>query len=207
MKRLAIACLMLVALQATHADTRQEFWSWFESVEGRLDPASPDPIVAEDMGYWLGRISPELSYELSKSGRKRVLTLSADGKEALVPLVDDIVSKAPRVKGWKFVSLRRQQKTLRPVSAGEATLDPENLFFDLYDDGAKFGIVFYLPEFVHERLDDYRLAAMRLMSMSIGERDVAGWIGFVDFDRHGVRDTEFSQPFADFETVFDGLRK
>ena len=45
-------------------------------------------IVAEDMGYWLGRISPELSYELSKSGRKRVLTLSADGKEALVPLVE-----------------------------------------------------------------------------------------------------------------------
>jgi hypothetical protein len=45
------------------------------------------------------------------------------------------------------------------------------------------------------------------MSISIGERDVAGWIGFVDFDRHGVRDAEFSRPFADFETVFDGLRK
>ena len=207
MKRLGIACLTLLAFQAVHADTRREFWNWFESVEGSLDPASPDPTLIEDMGYWLGRISPELSYELSRSGRKRILTLSADGKEALVPLVDDIVSKAPGVKGWKFVSLRRQQKTLRPVSSGEAMLDPENLFFDLYDDGAKFGVVFYLPEFVHDRVDDYRLAAMRLMCMSIGERDVAGWIGFVDFDRYGVRDTEFSRPFSDFEAVFDGLRK
>ena len=39
MKRLGIACLTLLALQAVHADTRQEFWNWFESVEGSLDPA------------------------------------------------------------------------------------------------------------------------------------------------------------------------
>ncbi len=202
--------LLIVALLASPpviGDERAEFWAWFESAADRIDVRSPGPIVEEDMAYWLRRISPDLSYEFQGSGRKSVLTLSADGREALVPLVDSMVSQAPKVRGWKFVSLRQKVKEPRPVTVGGITLDPGTLFFDLYDDGPKFGVVFYLPEFVHDEIDDYRLAAMRLMSMSVGERDVASWIGFVDFDRHGVRDTEFSRPFADFETVFDGLRK
>lgn len=207
MKRFVVTLLLGLALLPAFADEQQEFWSWFESVESRMDPDSPDPIVVEDMDYWLGRISPDLSFELGKSGRKHTLTISADGRAALVPLVDKMVGDAPKIRGWRFVSLRQKQKHLRPVTVGGTTLDPDNLFFDLYDDGPRFGVAFYLPEFVQAQVDDYRLAAMRLMSMSVGERNVASWIGFVDFDRHGVRDIAFSRPFAEFETVFDGLRK
>lgn len=207
MKRFVTTLLLGLAFLPAVADEQQAFWSWFETVESRMQPDPPDPVVVEDMGYWLGRISPDLSFELGHSGRKRTLTLSADGRAALVPLVDKLVEDAPKIRGWKFVSLRQKQKRLRPVTVGEITLDPDNLYFDLYDDGPRFGVAFYLPEFVHTRVDDYRLAAMRLMSMSVGERNVASWIGFVDFDRHGVRDMAFSRPFVEFETVFDGLRK
>ena len=206
MKRFALA-LLLVISGPVLAGAQQDFWSWFESVAERLDPLSPDPVVVEDMGYWLGKVSPDLSFELDQRGRKRVLTLSADGRQSLVPLVDKVVGEAPQIRGWKFVSLRQREKALRPVTVGSITLDPGRLHFDLYDDGPRFGVVLYLPEFDHGHVDDYRRAAMRLMSMSIGERDVASWIGFVDFDRQGVRDIQFSRPFAEFRDVFERLRK
>ena len=206
MKRFALV-LLLVVNGPVLAGAQQEFWGWFESVAGSLDADSPDPVIVEDMGYWLGRISADLSFELDKRGRKQVLTLSADGRQALVPLVDKLVGEAPQIRGWKLVSLRPREKALRPVTVGSITLDPGRLHFDLYDDGPRFGVVFYLPEFDHRSVDDYRRAAMRLMSMSIGERDVASWIGFVDFDRQGVRDMQFSRPFAEFRDVFKRLGK
>jgi hypothetical protein len=206
MKRFALALILVISGPAL-ASAQQEFWAWFESVADRLDPDSPDPIMVEDMGYWLGRVSADLSFELGKRGRERVLTLSADGRQALVPLVDKFVGEAPQIRGWKLVSLRPREKTLRSVMVGGITLDPGRLHFDLYDDGPRFGVVLYVPEFHHESVQYYRRAAMRLMSMSIGEREVASWIGFVDFDRQGVRDIQFSRPFAEFRDAFERLDK
>lgn len=207
MKRFTLALLLLGISGHVLADRQQQFRVWFESVAECLDPDSPDPIVVEDVSCWPGRVSADLSFGLVKRGSRRVLALSADGRQSLVPLVDKVVSEAPQVRGWKFVSLRQREKVLHPGKVGDITLDRGRLRVDLYDDGSRFGVVFYLPAFDHDRVHDYRRAAVRLMSMGIDEREVFSWIGFVDFDRQSVSEMQFSRPFAEFREVFQRLGK
>jgi len=45
------------------------------------------------------------------------------------------------------------------------------------------------------------------MCQAVGERNVGNEVGFVDLDSQDVRDAQFSRPFADFPTVFNGLRR
>ena len=207
MSRLLTGLLLLLGLQVAMADPASEFWDWFAANEDRVGAEPYGPQTSEDMAYWLGRIAPGLSYQITRSGRKSVLTLSSDGELRLFPIVDRLVEAAPRVRGWKVKSLRRRVKALQTESTGAVTLNPADLYFDLYEDAGRFGVVFYLPVFEPGSMQDYRTAAMRLMSQSVGERDVGAWIGFVDFDSQNVRDMEFSRPFQDFRQVFDGLRK
>jgi hypothetical protein len=206
--RWTAAALLLVALFLdAHAEPLTEFWRWFEANSERLASNPEGPETVEDMDYWLGRIHQGLSYQIRSAGRKKELILSADGEMRLFPIVDQLARQAPRTKGWKITALRRKQRLLEPVTVGEATIDPAQVFFDLYDDGARFGVVLYVPRPNDDHLDDYRIAAIRLMSQAVGEREIGNWIGFVDLDRHGVRDMEFSRPFAEFEHVFKSLRK
>ena len=207
MSRFLAGLLLLPGLQVAMADPTSEFWDWFAANEDRVGAEPYGPETSEDLAYWLARIAPGLSYEIRRGGRKSVLTLSSDGELRLFPIVDRLVEAAPRIRGWKVVSLRRRVKSPQAESTAGVILNPADLYFDLYEDAGRFGVVFYLPVFDPGSMKDYRTAAMRLMSQSVGEREVGAWIGFVDFDSQNVRDMEFSRPFKDFREVFDGLRK
>ena len=207
--RLCLALLLPILagagpLRAEEADDR--FWDWF----GREHEALLEPATSADrreaLSYWLGRVHPGLSYELDAQGRRKTLTLSADGDFGLFATVRRLVDAAPKVKGWKFVALRQKRRDLRAEPVDPIVLDPATTWFDLYRDGGRVGVVFYLPDYEPELLDAYRVAAMRLMSQAVGEWAVGTEVGFVDFDAQGVRDTAFSRPFDEFASVFGKLR-
>lgn len=207
MRKPVAVLLLFLAWHGQAAGPEAEFWEWFAANAQRL-ASSPDAAeTGDEMSYWLGRIEPGLSCQIVGGGRKTVLVLSADGSMGLFPVVDRLIGQAPRIKGWKVQSLRKRQDRLTPVTVGGVTLDPARVNFDLYEDGFRYGVVLYVPQPVDDHMDDYRTAARRLMSQSIGEREVGAWIGFVDVDRYGVRDMQFSQPFSRFREVFEGLPK
>ena len=189
------------------ADGVDDFWYWFEFEHETLVAPETRADGEQALAYWLGRIDPGLSYALDTSGRRKTLTLSADGDVNLFRRVELMVEAGPKVKGWKYVAFRQKTRKLTPVAVDPVVLDPATTHFDLYRDTGKIGVVLYLPEFDPDQKDAYRLAAMRLMSQAVGEWDVGTEIGFVDFDNQQVRDMQFSRPFADFAEVFRKLRK
>lgn len=201
---LVAACLAASAVSATEID---EFWGWFAHAEQGLRQPEWSTDDREAMEYWLGRIEPDLSHERSESGRKQVLVFSSDGNPGLFRTVERLVSESPRIRGWKFLALRRQQKSLQPVTVGSVELDPADVFFDLYRDGARIGVVFYLEDYAPDQIETYRTAARRLMCQAIGERNVGVEVGFVDIDRQTVRDMQFSRPLSDFKEAFDQVQK
>jgi len=206
---LAPSAILAQAGQAGQAEDNPiaEFWSWFASQAARVKEGGDDAENREAMAYWLGRIRPGLSYQILQRGRKAELVLTADGQIALFGTVAAVARAAPKIKGWKITALRAKTRKLSTVRIGDAAIDPATTWFDLYQDSARLGVVFYLPEFQGEHIEDYRKAARVLMCQAVGERNVGNEIGFVDIDSRDVRDAQFSRPFTDFSTVFNGLRR
>ncbi len=212
--RLCLLGLILLAgpasdLRAGQAEALPvaEFWSWFEVEAARLRETGDDEDNREAMAYWLGRIRPGLSYEILPDGRKAELVLSADGQISLFGTVTAVARAAPKIRGWKVTALRPRVREPSVVRIGDIEIDPHTTWFDLYQDGPRLGVVFYVPGYQPERVEDYRRAARILMCQAVGERNVGNEVGFVDLDNQDVRDAQFSRPFADFRTVFDGLRR
>lgn len=212
--RLCLLALIILAgavpeLRAGQAEAGPvaEFWNWFEGEAARLRATGDDEDNREAMAYWLGRIRPGLSYEILPDGRKTELVLSADGQISLFGTVAAVVRAAPKIRGWKVTALRPRMRELSVVRVGDIEIDPRTTWFDLYQDGPRLGVVFYVPGYRPERIEDYRRAARILMCQAVGERNVGNEVGFVDLDNQDVRDAQFSRPFADFRTVFNGLRR
>lgn len=213
----ARSCLLaLIMLAGTGAELRAgqpgagpvaEFWNWFEGEAARLRETGDDEDNREAMAYWLGRIRPGLSYEILRDGRKAELVLSADGQVSLFGTVAAVARAAPKIRGWKVTALRPRKRELSVVRVGDIEIDPQATWFDLYQDGPRLGVVFYVSGYRPEMVEDYRRAARILMCQAVGERNVGNEVGFVDLDNQDVRDAQFSRPFADFRVVFNGLRR
>jgi hypothetical protein len=182
------------------------FWDWFGHEHEALLAPETAADRREALAYWLSRVDPGLSYVLETTGRRNTLIVSADGNFGLFRTARGLVESAPRVKGWKFVALRPRRKTLTPERVDAVVLDPATTHFDLYRDGGRVGVVFYLPDYDPDRQSAYRLAAMRLMCQAVGEWQVGTDVGFIDFDSQQVRDMQFSRPFSEFAGVFGKLR-
>ena len=198
---------LFLFVSPVRADAVDDFWYWFEHEHEALLAPETRADGEDALAYWLGRIDPGLSYALDTGGRRKILTLSADGDIKLFRRVELMVEAAPKVKGWKIVAFRQKTRELAPVAVESVVLDPATTHFDLYRDAGKIGVVLYLPAFDPGRQEAYRVAAMRLMSQAVGEWDVGTEIGFVDFDSQQVRDMQFSRPFTEFAGVFRKLRK
>lgn len=215
MGRLAVLCLCLAPMAGHGGESAGEdagdpvagFWAWFETAAPRIYESGDDGTTREDMAYWLDRIRPGLSYEIVRDGRKAELVLSADGNIGLFTLVDRIIGQSPKVRRWKFTALRPRERRPGPVTVDGVTIDPDTAYFDLYQDAARLGVVFYLPAYDPQRIDAYRTAARRLMCKAVGERKVGNEIGFVDLDSQEVRDARYSRPFAEFREVFGHLTR
>jgi hypothetical protein len=206
--RAALLALLILAAVPAAADPVADFWYWFEHEHEALVAPATRADREEALAYWLGRVDPALSYVLEPGKRRHALILSADGDSGQFRRVELMVDAAPKVKGWKFRALRPEARQLTPETVGDVTLDPATTHFDLYRDGARIGVVLYVPGYsASDNTASYRLAAMRLMSQAVGEWDVGMEIGFVDFDNQQVRDMQFSRPFAEFEGVFRKLSR
>ena len=206
---LALLCLILAPPPALFAeaagDPVAEFWDWFRTVAPRIHAAGEDANDREQMAYWLNRIRPGLSYEISRESRRATLVLSADGRIGLFSAVQAVVDQAPRIRRWKIRALRARASRLAPVTVEGVTLDPATAHFDLYQDAGRLGVVIYVPSLDPERVEAYRTAARRLMCHAVGERKVGNEVGFVDLDSRDVRDARVSRPFGEFREVFSQL--
>lgn len=83
-----------------------KFWRWFKCNHDRFAVAKNDRLFLDLILAKLREINAGLSFEMSLDSNPKQFIVGASGDAKLFTLVDEIVAHAPRIKEWKFVSLK-----------------------------------------------------------------------------------------------------
>ena len=117
---LLATCILSCYLQSENSDNKEEiaktqvlinnFWHWFLSNEKYLRDFQKNPgEYITPVHEKLGKIQKGIAVEFEPpKDNKIVVTISADGDRSLFPIVQKIIAKAPKIKGWEFIAFRQR---------------------------------------------------------------------------------------------------
>ena len=90
-----------------HKNSIESFWQWFQGNEKDLRNFQTDPDQYLNKVLEQGsKIQKGLAFEIQPPFNGIInLTISADGVLKLFPIVEEIVSKAPKLEGVEFYSI------------------------------------------------------------------------------------------------------
>lgn len=168
-------------------DAIDNFWQWFVKNEHRLKNFESDPNqYLNEFLTQIKKIRNGLAVELEPPKNGIInMTISADGNIELFHIVQQIVQKAPSVKGWKIFAFRQRLPiaTIREmtVKAGDVLLDPSKMKFLPVIENGKLNIVIYLPGVNEENYDKIAYAGLMLLDNILGEYDCVMKVDSYDF--------------------------
>jgi hypothetical protein len=162
-----------------------------------------------DLAAWmrehLGVVDERIMWEFgpgTRGTRGQRLVLTPEDEHRLRPLVDVVLSRAPRVDGWEFHAHRLAEdlsQALRAV-AERTSMDFNGwqAFADLTEEGLID--VSLSPPFALADREEARAAAILLVEALVGEELMDVWIGEVDIASHTG-----SAPLGDLAAVVRAL--
>ncbi|MGH1351414.1 MAG: hypothetical protein ACRBBN_11490 [Methyloligellaceae bacterium] len=150
-----------------------EFWQSFSNnITSFQQITSPEDTPYEqalgnlqeiDEGLWI-------EYCLDPGGNELVIT--AEGKENLFPLVEEIVKLAPEINGWTFTALK--PKLGFPVSTQYegVTIEIGSIVFDpLFSDNDQgLGLRIYVPGIKNDQIINATNGLLTALDHGLGER-------------------------------------
>ena len=172
---------------SSKADPIAGFWQWFSKNQQRLRQFESDPnkYLAEFLKQ-AKKIKAGLAIELEAPQDGVInLTVSADGNVELFELVQQIVAKAPVIKGWKIIAFR-QRMAFAAVSdmlikAGDLQLDPKKIKFLPVVENGLLNLIIYVPGVNDENYSQVAYAGLLLLDNVLGEYDCATKVHSYDF--------------------------
>ncbi|MET0466727.1 MAG: hypothetical protein ABW007_26440 [Chitinophagaceae bacterium] len=170
-----------------HADAIEQFWKWFSKNESRLRAfeSDPDKYLMELLEQ-SRKIKRGLAIELEPAKNGIInLTVSADGNVDLFPLVTDVVTKAPAIKGWRFIAFRQRVPSSAVkemnMKVGSLFLEPSKMKFLPVVDHGKLNIIIYADGITAENYEQVAYAGLILLDSALGEYDAATKVEAFDF--------------------------
>jgi hypothetical protein len=162
------------------SDAIDELWLWFTANRRRLEAEEPDLDAHRLLSEHLKRIDRGLTYEMAPAWE---IAISADGCPELMELVEQIVSKAPKMEGWHVVAFRQPSAEPIMISAFDSELTATNVTFSVEDerDGVA-DLVLYVPGLTEDTYRHLAHCSMLLLESLIGEYDVMTRLGEVDYE-------------------------
>src|SRR6218665_3622578 len=113
------------------------------------------------------------------------MTISADGNIELFHIVQQIVQKAPIVKGWKVFAFRQRlpAAAVREMSVkiGDVQLEPSKMKFLPVIENGKLNIVIYTAGVTEDNYDKVAYAGLMLLDNILGEYDCVMKVDSYDF--------------------------
>ncbi len=105
----------------------EDFWKWFVANEARIRARAGDRSILMSIAKKLARVHPDLVFEygLGNPGSDWIFEVSADGIPDRIPAVQEIVSKAPQIPGWRIAAFRQ------PVDLAGISLEVEGTRLEL----------------------------------------------------------------------------
>ncbi|HSI73369.1 MAG TPA: hypothetical protein VK934_09330 [Fimbriimonas sp.] len=163
-------------------DATEELWQWFSANRHRFEIEEPELEAYRELTLMLKSIDKGLSYEIAK-GTLWELAVSADGSPELIPMVERVVSCAPKLDRWHIVAFRQPSAEPLTIAVYETELTAENVYFGIErTEKGVVDVVLYLPGIADESFRHLAHCAMLLMESLIGELDVMTRIGEIEYE-------------------------
>ena len=153
----------------------EEFWCWLTP---RIDALR---VLAQslwdEVSVRLQQVDENLRFEISDDlGNGRELIVTAEGKAGSFPPADALVSAAPDIKGWKFISLKPAQGFHFQIDYEGVHLDPRDLWFlplSSAEQPAAIGIRVGVPGLTRRQHLAAQNAVLVILDTGLGERSAA----------------------------------
>lgn len=168
-------------------DAIDNFWHWFVKNENRLKKFETDPNkYLNEFLIQVKKIQTGLAIELEPPKNGIInMTISADGNIGLFHIVQQIVTKAPTVKGWKIFAFRQRlpAASIKDMSlkVGDVQLDPSKMKFLPVIENGKLNVVIYVAGVNEENYDKVAYAGLMLLDNILGEYDCVMKVESYDF--------------------------
>ncbi len=174
-------------------DEVRRFWSWFvlRASKGSLDETS--------LKERLKKLCDDVHFETVATAASNELILSANGVRDIVPVVEEILSGAPKIPNWTFTAFRKR-KPITEISEG-ISFDLTGIYFIPYTSGFDLKIVIFSnwPD------DEFDAEAFKNMLIElIGEYDFAmNLTGYYLEHMEAVGDERDLIPITELPAVMD----
>jgi hypothetical protein len=188
---------------------QKEFWDWFlrhEAVLFTLDPAheTEREEIFDQVAARLGKVDPDLAFELGPKEPKREFVISASGMRRAFPSVTSLADAAPRLDRWRVVAFRPRRPLLCVVRLQGLEVDVKDVQFSLLVNGTTVGIYLFIPGYRDDDVDLRRIGYL-LLDEALGEFDVESRVGLIRMFPTGSHEQGDRHPLVELPTLFDQL--
>ena len=197
------------------SDPIEKFWTWFKENEKRLKKfeQNPDKYLSEVLAQ-AKKIQAGLAIEFEPPKNGVInMTVSADGVRELFEIVQNIVDKAPKIDGWKFIAFRQRMnlelvKAMK-LNAGGDELDPNKMrFFPMIADDT-LDIIIHIKGVTEENYNQVAYGGLLLLDNILGEYDCVTKVRSYDFHEMPKNKEELDDllPLLDIASYVDNFHK
>lgn len=109
-------------------NTIEEFWQWFAADHG-FGAAKNNRLFLDLILAKLREINGRLALEMSLDMDPKEFIVSASGDVKLFNLIDEIVAHAPKMKEWRFISLKQPKGFDFTSNFRGYLFDPKKMWF------------------------------------------------------------------------------
>lgn len=227
-KRILVFILLITCIASCHSQSEKEetssinikgqidnFWNWFQSNEKNLRDfqKNPDEYISP-IQEQLSKIKEGIAVEFEPpKDNKITVTISADGDISLFPVVQKIVEKAPKIKGWDFVAFRQRtpQNKLKGIvlKVNGYEFSPDTMKFASIIVGDSLDIIVYTTNVTEDNFNQVAYGGLLLIDNILGEYDCVTKVRNFDFQNLPTTQTELKglKPLLELSDYVDKFHK
>ena len=192
----------------------ETFWNWFKKNENRFRTSNIEKVeILKEISTKTNKIETELAFELAKSNKGIfLLTISADGMKKYISLVQKIVEKSPKIKGWEIIAFRQKEsiekfKEIEYVS-DSLTINPLKMKFFPFVEKDSLELIIYTSELTEENYNEIFYGGSILLDNLIGELNFMRKVKNYDFHKMPTETKEIEQlkPILELPTYINNFK-
>jgi hypothetical protein len=125
------------------------FWTWFQVFAKRIPNHGIADELQNELLSHLQCYDRRLYFQICTNATPRELIITAEGNADAFPSADELVTEAPVIAGWKFISLKPAMGFDFCRTDGVITLDVSKLWFIPTTSNAapsKIGVIIGFPD-------------------------------------------------------------
>jgi hypothetical protein len=199
----------LSVFTALAGSKEQAFWSWFQRNSDTLYHFERDrERIFDQLAAEMHRVNPELTFEFGPvlDDGTREFVISAGGVKTAFPAVEELFASAPKLAAWKWVKFRPRRSSVNDIKMLGRRLNAADVSYKLYDDGAKVGIVLFIPGYSAADKSFYGQAGFLMLDEALGEYTMETRVGFIEFAGTDDEKAPGAAPITDLGSHFDAVQ-